>query len=454
MSDFNKYLKYKKKYLDLVNELNGAGKKGNGESKSAESKRSDARRSRGPVTPRENLLKIQKWYWSKPHVIRDYSVHILAGRDYQNIFDRVSKEKRFIKIKGNDTYKVAKYIDDCTKWGLETMVSRGLIFNTEEKTFSFPLVKFFSFDQLSIVPSGEYRRYKKYDGSAIYLWDNMITTLGSPNSPQVGMVTELLKKGVEGDDLGFPKGWTIFGEFVDGTNDQKVERISGPAKFYVTYGYNHKGQGFFPEEIREQGVITNPNVVYAEGEVLSSEQINKELEDMDKVALASGNIADVKEGMVLWQDGIPYKLKSRLYMGISNIQRPKSFLKPSKKKMLTKEIALKNLHDTIDAKLSRHELKENIKIMLTKEFNEELSLMKIEAERKAKAFIEMITATLKELKELISLDPESISNLNDLKKYSGTKLASGETLGRKIGTYIRDLGKIPLEKISYENFLF
>ena len=55
ISDYNKYLKYKK-YFDLVNELNGAGKKGSGESK-----RSDSRRSRGPVTPRENLLKIQKW---------------------------------------------------------------------------------------------------------------------------------------------------------------------------------------------------------------------------------------------------------------------------------------------------------------------------------------------------------------------------------------------------------
>jgi len=282
----------------------------------------------------------------------------------------------------------------------------------------------------------------------------MITTLGSPNSLQVEMVTKLLRKGVEGDDLGFPTGWTIFGEFVDGTNDQKVERIPGPAKFYVTYGYNHKGQGFFPEEIREQGVITNPNVVYAEGEVLSSEQINKELEDMDKVALDSGNVADVKEGMVLWQDGIPYKLKSKLYMGISNIQRPKSFLKPSKKKKLTKEIALKNLHDTIDAKLSRHEHKEKIKIMLTKEFNEELSLMKVEAEKKAKAFIEMVTATLKELNDLISLDPESINKLNDLKRYSGTKLGSGETLGRKIGKHMKKLGEIPLDKISYENFLF
>ena len=69
MSNFNKYLKYKKKYLDLVNELNGAGRNGDGgESKSGnggESKRNEARRSRGPVTPRENLLKIQKWYWSK-----------------------------------------------------------------------------------------------------------------------------------------------------------------------------------------------------------------------------------------------------------------------------------------------------------------------------------------------------------------------------------------------------
>lgn len=175
---------------------------------------------------------------------------------------------------------------------------------------------------------------------------------------------------------------------------------------------------------------------------------------MDKVALDSGNVADVKEGMVLWQDGIPYKLKSKLYMGISNIQRPKSFLKPSKKKKLTKEIALKNLHDTIDAKLSRHEHKEKIKIMLTKEFNEELSLMKVEAEKKAKAFIEMVTATLKELNDLISLDPESINKLNDLKRYSGTKLGSGETLGRKIGKHMKKLGEIPLDKISYENFLF
>ena len=66
----------------------------------------------------------------------------------------------------------------------------------------------------------------------------------------------------------------------------------------------------------------------------------------------------------------------------------------------------------------------------------------------------MVTATLKELNELISLDPESITNLNDLKKYSGTKLTSGETLGRKIGTHMKKLGKIPLNKISYDNFLF
>ena len=66
----------------------------------------------------------------------------------------------------------------------------------------------------------------------------------------------------------------------------------------------------------------------------------------------------------------------------------------------------------------------------------------------------MVTATLKELNELISLDPKSINKLNDLKKYYGTKLTSGETLGRKIGTHGSKLGNIPLNKISYENFLF
>ena len=66
----------------------------------------------------------------------------------------------------------------------------------------------------------------------------------------------------------------------------------------------------------------------------------------------------------------------------------------------------------------------------------------------------MVTAALKELKKKINLDPESINNLNDLRRYSGEKLGDGEILGKKIGTHMKKLGKIPLNKISYENFLF
>lgn len=66
----------------------------------------------------------------------------------------------------------------------------------------------------------------------------------------------------------------------------------------------------------------------------------------------------------------------------------------------------------------------------------------------------MVTATLKELNKSISLDPKSINKLNDLKKYYRTELTSGETLGRKIGTHLTKLGKIPLNEISYKNFLF
>lgn len=437
MNYFNKYLKYKNIYLNTVN-LNG----------DHERKRTGRELKSEPITPVKNLLRIQKWYWSQPHTMRDYSVHILAGRDYNNILNRVNREK-LVKVNTSGKYSVAKYMDNCTKWNLDTMISRGLIFNTEKKTFSFPLVKFFSFDQLRIKPSGRYRRYKKYDGTAIYIWDGMISTLGSSKSSQVKLVTNLLMPN-ENDDLGFPLGWTIFGEYVDGILDEKVERISGPAKFYITYGYNHKGQGFFPEEIREQNIITNPNVNYALGEELSSDQIMKELNDMDDKALSSKNISDIKEGMVLWQDGIPYKLKSKLYMGISKINRPKNFLKKYNNISRAKVELIK----VINIRFRSSENIDAVKEILINEFNDEVKKIQEEAKKSYQEIVALIKEAVIELNE--KQKSLKINIIRDLMKYVNI-LSNGGILKTELPKHLKKIGNIKIEaldkELTYKHFM-
>lgn len=82
-------------------------------------------------------------------------------------------------------------------WCLESLISRGLIVNSDRQIQARPFIKFFGFEQWeSPIPDGTYRVYDKLDGSlGISYWidDEMyIATRGSFVSPQTYKAKEIL----------------------------------------------------------------------------------------------------------------------------------------------------------------------------------------------------------------------------------------------------------------------
>jgi hypothetical protein len=394
------------------------------------------------ITSLQNILSN---FWSR--------THCLFGSTYDELITTI-QASRDITIKKKEGYFIAKYKDNCSVWNEATMVSRGLAFNASKKTFSFPLVKFFSFNQLRTRPSGEYQVYVKYDGSAIYIWDGIVFTLGSTCSTQVDMVNKHLGVDVV---AAFPSDWTIFGEYVDGINDSKVERISGPPRFIVTYGYDSDGNGYFPEEIKYKKILpTIPTIEYATGVTMNADDIMIRLADMDQKAIKSGMIEDVKEGLVLWKNNIPYKLKSHLYLDISKLKRPVNFLKPMKKKKVKYSKRKVDMLEHIDTILKPDNIHlDIIKTMFTREFDNEIEKIVKKANDEYIIFKKNIDAVIDSLKTTVK-SITTFTCLSDMKRYFGETIKLNDNTTRVsnvLSKYMRNIGSVPFNQITYHYFM-
>ena len=218
------------------------------------------------------------------------------------------------------------YKDRC-EWDMCTANARGATYDNDTKTFSFCLPKFFSDKQLGIklIDDESYTVFTKYDGSAMYIKNNNISTLGSFNSNQSANLRKFI-----GDDLinKFPPNYVIFGEFVDPVNDAKVERCSNTV-FVITFAYDDKGYKIFPQVLKSilhSDIINCNKIEFASSIQMTGKAIYQKITDVDNDVIKSNNVSLMKEGFVVWDKfGIPFKIKSPLYLQLSNVVRARNF---------------------------------------------------------------------------------------------------------------------------------
>ena len=167
--------------------------------------------------------------------------------------------------------------------------------------------------------------YSKYDGSAIYIKNGKVSTLRSFNSKQASNLIKFI-----GNDIisKFPMNYVIFGEFVDPENDSKVER-SSRTFFAITFAYNEIGEKIFPDQLKKilhSDIVNSKNIDFAEPYKITGKEIYNKINKLDEDVIKSNNINLMREGFVVWDKfGIPFKIKSPLYLKMSKVTRARNF---------------------------------------------------------------------------------------------------------------------------------
>lgn len=156
----------------------------------------------------------------------------------------------------------------------------------------------------------------KHDGTCIHAIqtanDILVTTFLADNSPQVNTAKSILKNGKP-----WKQGITLGFELVH-SSDLKVQTRRVADGLYLFYGARHDGTLLNRDELADIASHIG-TVSLVKQQRLSASNVMKQLKRMDNVSSAD----DVQEGMViLFPDDSRYKVKSWLYLQLSNVTKP------------------------------------------------------------------------------------------------------------------------------------
>ena len=189
---------------------------------------------------------------------------------------------------------------------------------------------------------------------------------------------------------------------------------------------------------------------------MNADDVMIRLAEMDQKAIKSGMIEDVKEGMVLWKNNIPYKLKSPLYLDISKLKRPVNFLKPMKKKKVKYSKRKVDMLEHIDTILKSDNIHlDIIKTMFTREFDIEIEKIVKKANDEYIIFKKNIDAVIASLKITVK-SITTFTCLSEMKRYFGETIKLNDNTTRVsnvLSKYVRNIGSVPFNQITYHYFM-
>ena len=179
----------------------------------------------------------------------------------------------------------------------------------------------------------------KHDGTCIHAIqtenDVLVTTFLSDDSPQVKIAKSILKNGKP-----WEQGITLGFELVH-SSDPKVQTRRVADGLYLFYGARNDGTYLNRDDL--QSIATHIGTVsLVKQQRLSASNVMKQLKRIDNVSSAD----DVQEGMVIiFPDGSRYKIKSWLYLQLSNVIKPsRTWLRG----IVRKANNIEDIHNTVE----------------------------------------------------------------------------------------------------------
>lgn len=222
----------------------------------------------------------------------------------------------------NATMTIYKYKDQPKILGLARL-ARGLIIEEKDGAFSYVNLPMPKFDEIAAFDNDmmEYHRnikhklpaeiivQPKHDGTCVHaVWYDgrlVVSTFLSNDNPQSAEAYEILKDSKWDDNV------TLAFELIS-DKDPKTQIQRAQNGLYLFYGARSDGSELSRQELEGFSRFLPVNLV--KQQKISKTKLGAMLSEMDQVDTCSA----VKEGLVVYFDGQRHKVKSWLYLFISN----------------------------------------------------------------------------------------------------------------------------------------